>query len=74
VPNAMLGYITKKGHGVKVDKQYALEWFEKSAEQGHEKAKARTNLLNEEGYYIDDRQKSKCLYNIIPTSFLIKCL
>ncbi|KAI8890924.1 hypothetical protein K501DRAFT_265429 [Backusella circina FSU 941] len=37
--------------------QYALEWYEKSAEQGYDLQKKKVKLLNKEGFYIDDRQK-----------------
>jgi TPR repeat protein len=56
-----VGSYYEKGHGVKVDKQYALEWFEKSDKQGYEEAKSGIKRLNEQGYYIGDRQKSKYL-------------
>ena len=67
-----VGLFYEQGHGVKIDKQYALEWFDKSAEQGYKEAKDGIKRLNEEGYYINDRQKSKCLYKIIITFFFDK--
>jgi TPR repeat protein len=56
-----VGSYYENGCGVETDKQYALEWFEKSDKQGYEEAKDGIKRLNEQGYYIDDRQKSKYL-------------
>lgn len=36
-----------------------MEWYEKSAEQGCEESKNKVKKLNEQGVYIDERQKSK---------------
>ncbi|KAI8890959.1 HCP-like protein, partial [Backusella circina FSU 941] len=53
-----VGFYYEHGRGgVIADVHYALEWYEKSAEQGYELAKKQIKLLNEKGFYMDDRQK-----------------
>jgi hypothetical protein len=42
-----------------MNKKYALELYERSAEQGYKGAKASIRSLNKEGYYIDVLQRSK---------------
>jgi TPR repeat protein len=45
--------------GVQMDKKYALELYERSAEQGYKGAKTSIRSLNKEGYCIDVLQRSK---------------
>jgi TPR repeat protein len=56
-----VGLCYELGLSVRKDAQYALEWYEKSELQGHVAAKCSIKRLNNQGYYIDERQRSNYL-------------
>lgn len=66
-----VGMHFEKGIGVKVDQLYALEWYERAAVQGHVGAQYAIIHLNNQGFFLSKREKSK--FVIIATSdFILK--
>jgi TPR repeat protein len=52
----------------------ALKWYQKSAEQEYKEAEQQLKHLNDKWAYLEDKEKSKCLYFMLASFSLMYIL